>query len=79
MFVSNQNHVNWKEEKKMNAETFGMSSLNAYIRRGFRGRGGYRGRGGFYNTRGGQGYNNHRGGGQYLLCTIVLIDNYQMS
>ena len=67
IFSNNQNHVNWKEEKKMNAETFGASSLNAYNRRGFnyRGRGGFRGQrggGGYYNNRGGQGFNRSRGG-----------------
>ncbi|XP_074644209.1 protein LSM14 homolog B-like isoform X2 [Tubulanus polymorphus] len=53
---------NWREERKMNAETFGISStreLNRYrYRGGPRGRGGYRGRG-----RGRGGYMSGRGRG----------------
>lgn len=49
--------TSWKEERKLNAETFGVSELN---RRNFRGgRGGYRGYRG-YRGGGGSGY---RGGG----------------
>ncbi|KAL3859932.1 hypothetical protein ACJMK2_010112 [Sinanodonta woodiana] len=46
--------TSWREEKKLNVETFGISDT----RRGYRGRGGYRGGGG----RGS--YNNYRGGGR---------------
>lgn len=60
---------NWREERRLNSETFGAGSTAAYNRnRGYRGRGGYRGgyrqggpmRGG---GGGGQGYRMHRGGG----------------
>lgn len=53
------NRPNWKEERKLNAETFGVRSASQFSRRGYRGsRGGYRsgGRGGgdmgFYGGRG---------------------------
>ncbi|XP_008477819.1 protein LSM14 homolog A [Diaphorina citri] len=43
--------TDWRQERKMNSETFGVAAT----RRG----GGYRGRGGFYYG-GGRGYNHHR-------------------
>ena len=38
--------MNWKEERKLNTETFGVGSSRYYSRGGYRGRGGFRGRGG---------------------------------
>lgn len=49
--------TDWRQERKLNSETFGVSSA----RRGYRG-----GRGGYYRGGGGQGYRgnyNNRGGG----------------
>ena len=51
--------TSWREERKLNTETFGVGSTNYYNRnRGFRGRGGgFRGRGGMgYGGRGRGGY-----------------------
>ncbi|GAB6021064.1 Protein LSM14 A [Chamberlinius hualienensis] len=47
----------WRQERKLNVETFGVATN--YRRGGFRGRGGYRGRGG-----GGGGYRGGRGRGR---------------
>lgn len=56
----------WRQERALNTETFGVSSTNAYNRRGYyRGRGGYGGyrRGGYnYNYRS-DGYRGGRGRG----------------
>ncbi|KAL4234341.1 Protein LSM14 A [Mactra antiquata] len=49
-----QSRPSWKEERKLNVETFGTSDP----RRGFRGRGGYRGNRGYNN------YNGYRGRGR---------------
>lgn len=54
------NRTSWREERKLNAETFGVSERYRGRGRGFRGRGGFRGRRG----RGGRGANrggNYRG------------------
>lgn len=67
------NRPNWREERKMNSETFGISSTSAYRRGGYNRRGGFRGRGGGGGWRGGRGrpqqggprdgqQNNYRGG-----------------
>lgn len=53
------NRPSWKEERKLNVETFGTTDS----RRGFRGRGGYRGNRGFNNYNGYRGRG--RGGGGY--------------
>uniref|UniRef100_A0A8D9ERB0 DNA repair and recombination protein RAD54-like n=1 Tax=Cacopsylla melanoneura TaxID=428564 RepID=A0A8D9ERB0_9HEMI len=45
--------TDWRQERKMNSETFGVAATR-------RGGGGYRGRGGFYYGGGGRGYNHHR-------------------
>ncbi|XP_052818980.1 protein LSM14 homolog A-like isoform X2 [Mya arenaria] len=50
-----QSRPSWKEERKLNVETFGTSDP----RRGFRGRGGFRGNRGGYNN-----YNGYRGRGR---------------
>ncbi len=59
---------NWREERKINTETFGERSTAQYNRqRGYRGRGGYRGgfRGGYRgHYRGGGGGGPMRGGMQ---------------
>jgi len=44
----------WRAEKRLNKETFGVAGNRRY---------GYGGRGGFYNNRGGRGYNNQGGQG----------------
>lgn len=49
-----QSRPSWKEERKLNAETFGTSDP----RRGYRGRGGFRGNRGYNN------YNGYRGRGR---------------
>ncbi|KAK2184860.1 hypothetical protein NP493_250g04079 [Ridgeia piscesae] len=49
--------MNWREEKKLNAETFGVSGFYRH-----RGRGGYRRRGGSGGYRGGRGGRGFRGG-----------------
>lgn len=49
-----QSRPSWKEERKLNVETFGTSDP----RRGFRGRGGFRGNRGYNN------YNGYRGRGR---------------
>lgn len=59
------NRTSWREERKLNAETFGVSERYRGRGRGFRGRGGYRGRrgrGGRGGNRGNwSGYGNYRG------------------
>jgi len=57
----------WREERKLNTETFGVGSTNYYRHRGYRGRGGYRGYrggggGGGYRGRGGFGGGQDGGG-----------------
>ena len=44
LFVSGSTKPNWREERKMNQETFGVA---AAYRPKYRGRGGFRGRGGY--------------------------------
>jgi len=46
----------WRAEKRLNKETFGVATNRRY---------GYGGRGGFYNNRGGRGYNGGYGGQGY--------------
>ena len=53
-FPRKQSRPSWKEERKLNTETFGTSDP----RRGFRGRGGFRGNRGYNN------YNGYRGRGR---------------
>lgn len=53
------NRPNWREERKVNAETFGISST--YRRGGYRGRGGGRGFGNNRGFRGGRGRGGNRG------------------
>ncbi|CAG2218696.1 LSM14 [Mytilus edulis] len=58
--------TSWKEERKLNTETFGMQDRRNFASRGY---GGYRGynrgynRGGYYNDRGSRGYSRGGGGG----------------
>lgn len=54
-----QSRPSWKEERKLNAETFGMSDP----RRGMRGRGGFRGNRGYNNYNGFRGRGRGGGGG----------------
>lgn len=59
----NVHRHDWRQERKLNVETFGVSANNNWMRRNaWRGRGNYRGRGGNYGPRrsGGGGY--YRGG-----------------
>ncbi|GIY25923.1 protein LSM14 homolog B-B [Caerostris extrusa] len=57
----NVHRHDWRQERKLNVETFGVSANNTWVRRnGWRGRGGgYRGRG--YGPRRGGGYRDNRG------------------
>ncbi|VDH97408.1 protein LSM14 [Mytilus galloprovincialis] len=58
--------TSWKEERKLNTETFGMQDRRNFASRGY---GGYRGynrgynRGGYYNDRGSRGYSRGGAGG----------------
>ncbi|XP_053955494.1 protein LSM14 homolog B isoform X1 [Anastrepha ludens] len=57
---SKNKKIDWRQERKLNSETFGVSSTR---------RGGYRGRGSYYNRNmgsyGDRFNRNHRGGGNY--------------
>ena len=68
---------NWKEERKLNAETFGVRSTSQYNRRNYRGgRGGYRGRGGNeggMGHRGGYGGRVGGGGGNGMRGTFIVL------
>lgn len=61
VYSSNVHRLDWRQERKLNVETFGVSASNNWIRRNaWRGRGNWRGSRGGYGPRRSSG--GHRGG-----------------
>lgn len=60
-YSRNVHRLDWRQERKLNVETFGVSASNNWIRRNaWRGRGNWRGNRGGYGLRRSSG--GHRGG-----------------